>query len=129
MSTLNQETQTDSTFSDNETEDDLNDVGDDKDVLILDTVKRRETRKEIIPKKLDSIGVDEIKFYEDIVDYMNEDDDEETMDDEEENTRGNKVVERRKCKSFFSWKRLSGLDDLNNEEFKKELQRLGLNSS
>ena len=123
MSTLNQETQTDFTNSDQDTTDnDLEDVCDGKDVLILQPVKRRLKVNKTSQMKLEEIGVDEIKFYKDIVGYMQEDE-EVKMDDEESICRENYVIERKKSKSFFNWKRLSGLDDLNSEEFKMELQR------
>ena len=60
----------------------------------------------------DDINDEEIRFYEDITKYIHDDADGEQRE---------KITNSRRWS--FNWKRLSGLDNINDQKFKSELRR------
>ena len=63
----------------------------------------------------DDINEEEIRFYEDISKYVHN-------NDKKEKRTNNNI--KSNCRRWsFSWKRLSGLDNINDEKFKSELRR------
>ena len=64
----------------------------------------------------DDINEEEIRFYQDISKYIHDD-----VDGREKITNAN--IKRNSRRWTFNWKRLSGLDNINDEKFKSELRR------
>ena len=64
----------------------------------------------------DDINEEEIRFYQDISKYIHDD-----VDGREKITNTN--IKRNSRRWTFNWKRLSGLDNINDEKFKSELRR------